>query len=103
MEKLLKIHTSRTGAAGCAREFQSAACPKVSGIWLPISRQMTFTRKGRDFLKAGTPLVWTIYPRSQEVIVHTPGGLARTYTGSIALEFPEILLGFFCTVTHLFE
>ncbi len=59
--------------------------------------------KVRDFLNAGTPLVWTIYPRSQEVIVHTPDGLARTYTSAMQLHFPETLPGFVCTVGELFE
>jgi Uma2 family endonuclease len=59
--------------------------------------------KVRDFLAAGTPLVWTIYPRSREVIVHTPDGLARTYNLEDVLEFPAILPGFSCTVAELFE
>lgn len=60
-------------------------------------------QKVRDFLGAGTPLVWTIYPRTQEVIVHTPDGLARTYTRTMILEFPDVLPGFSCTVAELFE
>lgn len=30
--------------------------------------------KVRDYLTAGTPLVWVIYPRTQEVVAHTPDG-----------------------------
>ena len=56
----------------------------------------------RDFLAAGTPLVWTIYPRTQEVIVHTPDGLAHTYGPEATLAFPEVLPGFTCHVAELF-
>ena len=31
-----------------------------------------------EYLAAGTPTVWVIYPRSQEVVIHTPDRLART-------------------------
>jgi transposase InsO family protein len=30
--------------------------------------------KVRDYLTAGTPLVWVIYPPTQEVVAHTPDG-----------------------------
>jgi Uma2 family endonuclease len=59
--------------------------------------------KVSDFLQAGTPLVWTIYPRAREVVVHTPDGLARTYTREMSLEFPGVLPGFVCTVADLFD
>ena len=59
--------------------------------------------KVRDFLRAGTPLVWTIYPRAREVIVHTPDGIARTYTTHDTLAFSDLLPGFACSVDELFE
>ena len=58
--------------------------------------------KVHDFLAAGAPLVWTIYPRRREVIVHTPDGLARTYTGEDVLAFPDVLQSFSCSVAELF-
>jgi Uma2 family endonuclease len=58
--------------------------------------------KVRDFLSAGTPLVWVIYPRSQEVIAHTPDGLARTYGSADTLENASVLPGFTCQVVELF-
>jgi Uma2 family endonuclease len=58
--------------------------------------------KVRDFLTAGTPMVWTVYPRSREVVVHTADGLARTYAGEDVIEFPEVLPGFSCNVAELF-
>jgi Uma2 family endonuclease len=58
--------------------------------------------KVRDFLAAGTPLVWVVYPRTSEVVVHTADGLARTYGEDDMLEFPEVLPGFSCKVAELF-
>ncbi|HKP51835.1 MAG TPA: Uma2 family endonuclease [Chloroflexia bacterium] len=55
-----------------------------------------------DFLSAGTPLVWVIYPRRGEVVVYTADGLARTYSGDDVLEQPEVLPGFSCRVSELF-
>src|SRR5437763_12936744 len=59
--------------------------------------------KVRDFLAAGTPLVWTVYPRTQEIIIHTPDGLARTYSAEDTIEYPEVLPGFSCKVAELFS
>lgn len=58
--------------------------------------------KVRDYLVAGTPLVWVVYPRTREVVVHTPDGLARTYGADATLEGFEILPGFRCDVADLF-
>jgi Uma2 family endonuclease len=58
--------------------------------------------KVRDYLTAGTSLVLTIYPRTREVIAHTPDGLARTFGPEAMLAFLELLPGFSCTVAELF-
>jgi Uma2 family endonuclease len=58
--------------------------------------------KVRDFLLAGTPLVWVIYPRREEVVVYTAEGLARTYSVDDMLEQSDILPGFSCKVRALF-
>ena len=59
--------------------------------------------KVRDFLLAGTPLFWLVYPRTQEVVVHTADGLARTYGVDATLTFPDLMPGFTCSVAELFE
>ncbi len=58
--------------------------------------------KVTDFLTASTRLVWVVYPRTQEVTVHTPDALARTYGVNDILEF-DVLPGFTCSVKDLFE
>ena len=59
--------------------------------------------KVRDYLAAGTQLMWVIYPRSREVILDTPDGLARTYDHNDELMGFDILPNFTCTVASLFE
>jgi Uma2 family endonuclease len=59
--------------------------------------------KVRDYLSAGTQLVWIIYPRSREVMVHTPDGLAKTYSEGDELAGFEVLPNFTCVVASLFE
>lgn len=54
-----------------------------------------------DYLAAGTPLVWVVYPRTRKVIVHTPDGLAHTYSGDDVIEYPDVLPGFSCKVAGL--
>jgi len=57
--------------------------------------------KVHDFLAAGTPLVWTISPRTRDV-VHTQDGLAQTYSGDGVLEFADVLPSFVCKAEELF-
>lgn len=59
--------------------------------------------KVRDYLLAGTPLVWVVYPRTREIVEHTPDGLARTRTEKDTLENADVLPGFSCVVCELFQ
>jgi len=59
--------------------------------------------KVRDYLHAGTALMWIVYPRSRQVVVHTADGVARTLSGDDALLSDDVLPGFRCTVTEIFE
>ena len=59
-------------------------------------------RKVRDFLAAGTRLVWVVYPRTCEVIAHLPDGSARALAAADLLESPDVLPGFSCRVADLF-
>jgi Uma2 family endonuclease len=53
-------------------------------------------------LLAGAVMVWVVYPRTQQIVIHTPDGIARTLKGEDRLEF-NLLPGFSCTVRNLFE
>jgi Uma2 family endonuclease len=59
--------------------------------------------KVHDYLSAGTRVMWVVYPRSQQVVVHTADGVALTLSGNDALASDDVLPGFRCTVTQIFE
>ena len=59
--------------------------------------------KVQDFLLAGTPLIWIVYPPIGTVIVYTADGSGRTYKGDDVLENQDVLPGFSCKVSDLFE
>jgi len=59
--------------------------------------------KVREYLAAGSGAVWVVYPSTQEVIVHTPDGLARTFGADATLETPDVLPGFSCPVSAIFS
>jgi Uma2 family endonuclease len=58
--------------------------------------------KVQDYLAAGTALVLVLYPKTRELIAHTPDGLARTYRDDEVFTAPEVLPGFSCRVSELF-
>lgn len=57
-------------------------------------------QKVRDYLAADARLVWVVYPRTREVVVHTPDGLALAVGAGDTLEAFD---GFTCAVAELFD
>jgi Uma2 family endonuclease len=96
------VHIDRIPPGGIPEGFWDLAPDLAIEIVSPSETADEVRQKVRDFLAAGTPLVWTIYPRTREVVVHTADGLARTYTGNMVLQDPAVLPGFSCTVAELF-
>jgi Uma2 family endonuclease len=97
------VRANRIPPSGIPEGFWDLAPDLAVEVVSPNETAEEVREKVRDFLGAGTPLVWTIYPRTREVIVHTPDGLARTYTVNDILVFPQILPDFTCSVAELFE
>jgi Uma2 family endonuclease len=97
------IRADRIPSTGIPEGFWTIHPDLAVEVVSPNETAEDVREKVRDYLAAGTPLVWVIYPRTQEVVAHTPDGLARTYSRDDILEAPTILPGFTCTVTILFE
>ncbi len=57
--------------------------------------------KTLEYLRAGTRLVWVVYPKTRTVVTHTPEG-ARTLDESGTLEGGEVLPGFSLPVRQVF-
>ena len=87
---------------GVPEAFWSMAPDLAVEVVSPSEKAGDVREKVRDYLAAGTPLVWVVYPRTREVVVHTPDGLARTYGEGNVLEGFEGLQGFTCAVAELF-
>ena len=96
------IRADRLPASGIPEGFWTLAPDLAVEIVSPSETADEACEKVRDFLRAGTPLVWTIYPRTQEVVVHTADSVARTHTAEQVLEYPDLLPGFSCNVAELF-
>jgi Uma2 family endonuclease len=96
------VRPDRIPSGGVPQGFWNIAPDLAVEVVSPRESAEDIREKVRDYLEAGTPLVWTVYPRTQEVIAHTPDGLARTFGQGDVLAFPEVLPGFSCPVADLF-
>ena len=59
--------------------------------------------KARMWLSYGTRLVWVLHPNTRSVDVHTLGGAVTTLTGDEALDGGEVLSGFECSLSDIFD
>lgn len=97
------VRAERIPATGVPKGFWTIAPDVAVEVVSPSETADEVRDKVRDYLQAGTPLVWVVYARTQEVIVHTPDGVARTYGSDDVLEGIDVLPGFACTVAELFS
>ncbi len=96
------VRAERVPSTGIPEAFWEIAPDLAVEVMSPSESAEEVREKVRDYLAAGTPLVWVVYPRTREVVVHTPDGLARTYGSGDTLERFDILPGFECVVAELF-
>ena len=89
--------------AGAPEAFWAVAPDLAVEVVSPSEKADDVREKVRDYLAAGTRLVWVVYPRTREVVVHTPDGLSRAYGEGDRLETFDALPGFTCAVAELFD
>lgn len=97
------LRAERVPATGLPEGFWQLAPDLAVEVVSPSESAQEVRGKVRDYLGAGTALVWVVYPRSQEVVVHTPDGRAQTFGADDTLAGFELLPGFSCAVSSLFE
>lgn len=97
------VAAARLPPTGIPEAFWELAPDLAVEIVSPSETAEEVREKVRDFLAAGTLLVWVIYPRSREVLVHRPGGAIQVLTETDTLEDAAVLPGFACRVGELFE
>jgi Uma2 family endonuclease len=68
-----------------------------------LKRPGDFQLRVRDYLDAGVPLLWVIYPDARYAMVHRPDGSARMIRDSEALDGEEVLPGLRVELRELFR
>ncbi len=59
--------------------------------------------KVREWIEAGVRLVWVVYPKTREVVVHKSLKDISTLTEGESLRGDDVLPGFECPVKEIFE
>ncbi len=96
------VRAERLPSTGIHEDYLEAAPDLAVEVISPTDMEQDLREKIDDYLTAGTALVWVAYPKSRDVIAHTPDGLARTFRESDTLTAPDVLPGFACPVADLF-
>jgi len=97
------VSAGRIPPDGIPETFWTIAPDLAVEVISPSETADDVREKVRDYLAAGTRLVWTVHPRTREVVVYTGDGLARTYGEDDLIEYPDVLPGFSCKVSDLFS
>jgi Uma2 family endonuclease len=97
------VSAARIPAAGIPTGYWHLAPDLAAEIVSPGDTAEEVREKVREYLAAGTQLVWFVYPTTREIVAHTPDGLARTFGTDATLEAPDVLPGFSCRVAEVFE
>jgi Uma2 family endonuclease len=69
----------------------------------PNDKATEIHEKVMDFLKAGTRLVWVVYPGSRTVVVHQQNTASYTFTAENTLDGGDVLPGFTLPVREIFK
>jgi Uma2 family endonuclease len=68
----------------------------------PDDRAGEIRQKTSEWLDAGAQLVWTVYPKTRQVVVSRPEGVERIYSADERLDGEAALPGFTVAVAELF-
>jgi len=66
-------------------------------VWFDVSN------KAAEYLEAGVPLIWVIFPPDQQVFVHSPGQKIKTLLSDDELDGGNVIPGFKLKVSVLFD
>jgi len=69
----------------------------------PSDRIAEVEEKMAEYWASGVRSVWTVYPNTRTVTVHSPDGTARTLKEGDVLDGGDVVPGFRCNVAALFE
>ena len=69
----------------------------------PTDSAAALNDKALMWLRYGARLVWTLHPDARRVDIHTPDGAVRSLTDGDALDGGDVLPGFTCPVSDIFD
>jgi Uma2 family endonuclease len=96
----------------CAERIPSTGIPQnfwplfpdlVVEMISPSERIGDIEQKVSDYLRAGTRLVWLVYPTSRRVFAYSPDDEIRIFKAEDLLEDQLVLPGFGCRVGDIFR
>jgi Uma2 family endonuclease len=96
------VQAERVPASGVPEAFWLIAPDLVVEVVWPKENAADLREKVRDYLHAGTKVVWVIHPRTREVMVHAQAGTIYVVGGDELLHDEALLPGFSCRVAELF-
>jgi Uma2 family endonuclease len=82
--------------------FWELGCDLAVEVISPSNTRREMERKLSDYFIAGVGLVWLVYLKSREVVVHTSPNHAVTLQGEDVLDGDKVLPGFSIPVAELF-
>jgi Uma2 family endonuclease len=97
------IARERIPAEGVPTGYWPGAPDLAVEIVSPSDRFDDVVEKVVEYLAAGTRLVWVIPPRTHTVMVYRATGEVQLLRGHEELQGEEVLPGFTCPVSALFE
>ncbi len=96
------VRRERVPVEGIPEGFWLGAPDLAIEIVSPHDRAEEVHERVRDYLVAGTRLVWVLWPKSRTVTVYWPDGTARELGPDEKLTGGDVLPGFDVTVSELF-
>ena len=82
--------------------FFRGAPDLVIEIMSPSDSAADLRLKVRQYLEAGASVVAAVYPRTREIMLHRPGGVAQTLESGQTLEFPDLTPGWSLPIDSIF-
>ncbi|HEY3108799.1 MAG TPA: Uma2 family endonuclease [Chloroflexota bacterium] len=96
------VRADRALSGPDARGFLPQAPDLAVEIVSPSERPSSTRARVEDYLRAGTRLVWVIYPTTRSVTVHRLDGSVSELREGGTLSGEEVVPGFACAVADLF-
>jgi Uma2 family endonuclease len=97
------VSREREAVAPLRPGFLQAAPDLAVEIWSPDNSMPGLRAKAREYLAAGTRLVWLVDPRRRTVEIHAPGIPVKTRSAGETLDAADVLPGFALSLSGLFS